>query len=140
MKKKPGFSKLIYTGPEARKVPNLCENLLAWIDKGEKEDINPVIVAAIVHQEIAAIHPFVDGNGRTARILAVLVLYKRNYAFRRFLALEDYYYNDLQAYYKAINIGENYEKRRIDFTPWIEYFVQGFREEIDKVQMNIIMP
>jgi len=140
MKKKPGFpDQIIYTGPEARKVPDLCKNLLAWIDKSEKEDINPVIVAAIVHQEIAAIHPFIDGNGRTARVLATLILYRSSYNFRRFFALEDYYYENLQAYYKAINMGESYERRK-NFTPWIEYFVRGFKEEIDRIRINLIMP
>ncbi|MDO9399769.1 MAG: Fic family protein, partial [bacterium] len=45
----------------------------------ENKDINPVIAAGIVHQEIAAIHPFSDGNGRTARALATLILYQRGY-------------------------------------------------------------
>jgi len=129
---------VMYTGPEAKKVPDLCKDLLGWIDKSEKKEINPIIVAGIVHQEIAAIHPFADGNGRTARALATLILYKRGYDFRRLFALEDYYNRDRQAYYEAINIGENYEKRKTDFTAWLEYFVKGFKEEIDDVKRKVI--
>ena len=92
----------------------------------------------IVHQEIAAIHPFADGNGRTARALATLVLYQRGYDFRRLFALEDYYNRNRAEYYKVINIGKNYDERRDDFTPWLEYFVRGFKEEIDGVKAQIV--
>jgi Fic family protein len=128
---------VVYTGPEAKKVPELCRNLLDWITESEKKEINPIIVAGVAHQEIAAIHPFSDGNGRTARALATLILYKLGYDFRRLFALEDYYNYDRQAYYKAINIGENYKKRRTDFTSWLEYFVKGFKEEINNVRSMV---
>lgn len=140
VKRRSGFSdEIMYTGPEANKVPELCKNLLHWIAESEKKEINPIIAAGIVHQEIAAIHPFADGNGRTARAFATLILYKFGYDFRRLFALEDYYNRDRQAYYKAINIGENYEKRRVDFTPWLEYFVKGFKEEIDSVRNAVVV-
>ena len=128
---------VIYTGPDAKKVPEFCAYLIRWIQKSEKEEINPVIAAGIAHQEIAAIHPFNDGNGRTARALATLILYKRGYDFRRLFALEDYYNKDRQEYYKAINIGENYKERRVDFTPWLEYFTKGFKEEIDDIKSKV---
>ncbi len=138
VRRRQGFpDEVVYTGPEAKKVPELCKNLLGWITESEKKGINPIIVAGIVHQEIAAIHPFSDGNGRTARALATLILYKRGYDFRRLFALEDYYNHDRQSYYKAINIGENYKKRRTDFTSWLEYFVKGFKEEIDNVRSMV---
>ncbi|MFA6393621.1 MAG: Fic family protein [Patescibacteria group bacterium] len=130
-------TEVVYTGPEASKVKKLCADLVQWIEQSEKESINPVIVAGIVHQEIAAIHPFADGNGRTARALATLILYQRGYDFRRLFALEDYYNRERQDYYNAINIGKKYEERKVDFTPWLEYFVLGFREEIENVKAKI---
>ncbi|KKU86339.1 MAG: hypothetical protein A2667_00080 [Candidatus Wildermuthbacteria bacterium RIFCSPHIGHO2_01_FULL_47_27] len=129
---------IVYTGPEAKKVKKLMAELAAWIKESEKQNVHPVIVAGILHQEIAAIHPFTDGNGRTARALATLVLYQRGFDFRRLFALEDYYNKDRPAYYKAINIGENYEKRKTDITPWLEYFAEGFKEEIDNVKTKVI--
>lgn len=128
---------VMYKGPDAQEVPGLCADLIAWLDESEKQNINPVIVAGIVHQEIAAIHPFADGNGRTARAMATLVLYQRGYDFRRLFALEDYYNKDRPKYYDAINIGKNYNERKVDFTPWLEYFVKGFKEEIDSVKTQI---
>lgn len=128
---------VVYTAPAAADVPRLCHDLLTWLVESDGDNINPVIVAGILHQEIAAIHPFADGNGRTARAMATLILYQRDYDFRRLFALEDYYNQDRSAYYTAINIGQTYAERRTDFTSWLEYFVRGFREEIDRVRAQI---
>jgi len=128
----------VYTGPVAKDVPRLCSDLIKWFSESEKKNINPIIVAGILHQEIAAIHPFNDGNGRTARAMATLVLYQRGYDFRRLFALEDYYNRDRSKYYAAINVGKNYEERKTDITSWLEYFVKGFKEEIDRVKAQVI--
>jgi len=128
----------IYTGPEAKRVPQLMAELTAWLKKSGAKEINPVIAAAIAHLEIAAIHPFTDGNGRTARALATLILYQRGYDFRRLFALEDYYNTDRPTYYRAINLGATYDKRRADLTSWLEYFVEGFKQEIDAVKNKIL--
>lgn len=139
VRRRLGFpTEVMYTGPNAKDVPMLCADLIAWIGKSEKDEINPVIAAGIVHQEIAAIHPFADGNGRTARAMATLILYKRGYDFRKLFALEDYYNEDRPEYYRAINIGKNYNERRIDFTKWLGYFVKGFKEEIDGVKNTVL--
>src|SRR3989344_2963578 len=128
----------LYTGPVAKRVPQLMSEFIAWLKASEEKEISPVFAAAIAHMEIAAIHPFNDGNGRTARALATLILYERGYDFRRLFALEDYYNKDRPEYYKAINIGRNYEERLTDFTPWLEYFVKGFKNEIDAVKARVM--
>lgn len=128
--------KVIYTAPPASKVEKLVENLLLWVNQEENNNINPIIIAGIVHQEIAAIHPFVDGNGRVARAFATLVLYRRGYDFRKLFALEDYYNINRGEYYKAINTGEVYHHDK-DLTSWLSYFIKGFREEIENVKFKI---
>ena len=129
---------ILYTGPDAKQVPTLMAEFVSWLQTSLEQEISPVLVAGIAHLEIAAIHPFNDGNGRTARALATLVLYQRGYDFRRLFALEDYYNTNRQDYYKAINVGENYDKRRTDITSWLEYFVKGFKKEIDNVKDKIL--
>lgn len=134
-----GRQKIVYTAPNAKKVPVLCESLIKWVVKSEQEKINPVIVAGMAHQEIAAIHPFVDGNGRTARALATLILYQRGYDFRHLFALEDYYNKNRPNYYQAIHLGKDYaERKKADSTPWMEYFVKGFLEEIENVRDKVV--
>lgn len=129
---------ILYTGPDAKHVPQLMADFVAWLKESEQKEINPVIAAAISHMEIAAIHPFNDGNGRTARAVATLILYQRGYDFRRLFALEDYYNADRSAYYRAINVGKTYSERRADITSWLEYFVAGFAKEINEVKTKIL--
>ena len=139
VKRRTGMpDEIAYTGPSAQKVPELMKDLIEWVGQSQKKEIHPIIVAGIVHQELAAIHPFSDGNGRTARALATLILYERGYDFRRLFALEDYYNKDRSKYYEAINIGKTYEERKTDFTPWLEYFVEGFKQEIDNVKEKVL--
>lgn len=131
--------KVSYTGPEAKQVPQLVKGLTAWLDKANKENICPIIAAAFAHSEIAAIHPFADGNGRTARLLATLILYQRGYDFRKLFALEDFYNQDRPSYYKAIHLGKNYQERlKNDLTNWLEYFIKGLACEMEGVGENIV--
>ena len=132
--------KVSYTGPEAKNVPKLTKDLVLWLNKTDEKNICPPIAAALAHSEIAAIHPFADGNGRTARLLATLILYQKGYDFRRLFALEDYYNQDRPAYYKAIHLGKNYKERRQgDLTNWLEYFTGGFASEMENIK-EIIIP
>jgi len=129
---------ILYTGPIAKYAPKLMSEFVDWLTENENQKLNPIIAAAIAHMEVAAIHPFNDGNGRTARALATLILYRRGYDFRYLFALEDYYNTDRPSYYNAINLGKTYKKRQTDITSWLEYFVKGFKQEIDNVKEKIL--
>lgn len=130
------IEQIVYTGPPSEKVSGLMRDLIEWIKESEKEKVHPIIVAGIVHREIAAIHPFSDGNGRTARALATFILYQRGFSLRRLFALEDYYNKNRPNYYSAVNIGKTY--RKADFTKWLEYFIEGFKTEIESVRDKIL--
>src|SRR3989338_4209624 len=141
----PISKEVLYTAPDQQKVPKLVENLCQWINKSRKEKLSPVIIAAVAHAELAAIHPFVDGNGRAARLLATLILYTEKYDFRKLFALENYYNTKRQAYYKAIHLGSTYKERaNSDMTGWLHYFIQGFLAEMelvmDKIRPFLILP
>lgn len=127
-----------YTAPNHKQVPQLVTELCDWINDSRKEKLSPIIIAAMAHAEIAAIHPFVDGNGRAARLLATLILYTENYDFRKLFALENYYNNNRPAYYEAIHMGKTYQERKTnDLTKWLEYFVIGFLAEMELVMDKI---
>jgi Fic family protein len=70
--------------------------------------------------------------------MATLILYQRGYDFRKLFALEDYYNNDRPKYYDSINMGKSYKERREDITSWLEYFVNGFKEEIEAVRSEVV--
>ncbi len=80
---------VIFIPPPPEEVPVLMENLIEWLNSEEAFELHPVIVAGISHYELVRIHPFGDGNGRTARALATLILYMREFDIKRFFALTD---------------------------------------------------
>ncbi len=60
---------IVYMPPEAKDVPSLMKDMAAWIKASERQDLPCPIRAGIAHYEYATIHPYYDGNGRTARLL-----------------------------------------------------------------------
>lgn len=129
-----GREKLRYEGPLARRVPFLVNELLKWLKSTEIDGLHPIIVAGIFHSQLVHIHPFSDGNGRLARLLTILLLYKRGWDFRKILVLEDYYNRDRQAYYNGVALGWDIKYHEgAEFTGWLEYFTNGFLVEAQKV-------
>jgi len=123
-----------YTPPGAKEVPGLVDNFIKWLAAEETHNIHPVLLAGIAHYEIARIHPFIDGNGRTSRLVATLILYKTGFDHRRIFALDDYYDRDRQAYYAALKA---VQKSGGDLTLWLEYFTGGVAASVDEVRKAV---
>jgi len=126
---------VVFKPPTVEDVPLLTDELLDSINSGGMEDLNPVIEAGIVHYELVRIHPFIDGNGRTARVMASLVLYKRGFDIKRFFALDDYYDSDRRSYYEALR---KVDQETLDLTGWLEYFTDGVAACVDAVRDKVI--
>lgn len=126
---------IVYMPPEAKDVPMLMKAMVNWIQHAT--DIPCPIVAGIAHYQFATIHPYYDGNGRTARLLTTLILHLGGYDLKGLYSLEEYYARNLYAYYAAISIGEshNYYMGRADadITSWVEYFVEGVAVSFEAV-------
>lgn len=133
-----GREMLRFKAPPASKVKTLIEDLLSWLKESKNESIHPIIRAGILHLQFVSIHPFTDGNGRVARLLTQLQLYRDKWDFRKILVLEDYYNHDRMSYYNAENQaqGKTYQQD-MDFTTWLEYFTTGFLVEARKVLEQI---
>ncbi len=131
-----GFKEIVeYMPPKTKDVPRMIVEFLSWLNSDKIKGINPVILAGIVHYEIARIHPFIDGNGRTARLTASLILYKSGFDHRRFFALDDYYDENRAAYYAALKTAQT---DKGDITKWLEYFTDGILYSVNKVKDFII--
>jgi Fic family protein len=95
------------------------------------------LVAGIAHYQFATIHPYYDGNGRSARLLTTLILHLGGYDLKGLYSLEEYYARNLDAYYTAISIGDshNYYEGRAsaDITKWVEYFIEGMAVAFENV-------
>ena len=120
---------VIYTPPPPIDVPHLMHEFIEWINTSE--GISPVLVAAISQFQFVHIHPFIDGNGRTARLISTLILYKTGYDFKRLFTISEYYDKDRPGYYAAI---QSVRKNNMDMTAWLEYFVEGLRLQMEEIQ------
>jgi len=119
----------VYTPPPAHQVPILVAELVAWLN--QCEDVHPVLVSGIAQFQLVHIHPFLDGNGRTSRLLSTLCLYRAGYDFKRLFTLSEYYDRDRTAFYRAL---QNVRERGMDMTGWLEYFVEGLATQLAEVR------
>ncbi len=130
--------KRVYTPPNQGDVPGLMREFSIWL-RGDHKDINPVLVAGVSHLRLVEIHPFWDGNGRTARALSTLILQRLGYGFNKLLSLERFFSLDLPNYFEAINkvVSAHFEQGR-DVTTWLEYFTKALNIEISMVSDYLV--
>lgn len=119
---------ILYTAARPEDVEKEINSLLAWV-KDSQFSLHPVIIAGIIHFQIAAIHPFAGGNGRTARAMTALYLALNQYDNHGALVLDSYYATDRSAYYAVLQLvnGKNdASSSKANLTPWLEYFTRGY--------------
>jgi len=126
---------VIFMPPPTEQVHQLMNEFLEWFNSTAVSEIDPVIEAGLTHYELVRIHPFIDGNGRAARVIATLVLYKRGFDTKRFFALDDYYDQDRRGYYEAL---KSVDQNTLDLTGWLEYFTDGVAVSIKAVKDKVI--
>lgn len=129
----------IYDGPAPEDVKPELESLFSWLRKVDHH-VHPVIVAGIIHYMLASIHPFADGNGRTARASVSLYLSLCDYDFRESLVLDSYYAVDKKAYYDALKTVQSrtYSAAKVaDLTPWLDYFTEGFLASVETLMVEL---
>jgi len=126
---------IVYMPPEAKDVSALMKTMVCWMNDAKKIPIP--IVAGLVHYQFATIHPYYDGNGRTARLLTTLVLHLGGYDLKGLYSLEEYYARHLHGYYEAIGVGASHNyydgRARRSVTPWLKYFIAGMADSFEKV-------
>lgn len=124
---------VIFTTPPSGDVPALMREFGMWLRDGCGGEPAP-IAAALAHLELVAIHPFNDGNGRTARALARLLLLRGGYALEGLVSLDAYLDHDRRAYFQAIRDanGVRYAPP-YDATPFVRYFIASLTGAADFV-------
>lgn len=130
---------VIFEPPSFVEVPYLVEDFLDWLNDPEAKGVHPILRAGIAHYILVAVHPFVEGNGRTARAFASLVLMREDYNIKRFFALEEHFDSDPAAYYEAFSLVDKQSKNiaQRDLTPWLEYFTKTVAVELGKIKEKI---
>lgn len=122
---------IIYTPPAAYDVPILMKELIEWLNK--ESEIHPILVSGIAQFQFVHIHPFLDGNGRTARLLSTLYLYKTGYDFKRLFTISEYYDRKRAQYYEAI---QSVRENDLDLSLWLEYFCNGLVTQLKELHNN----
>jgi len=119
----------VYTPPPAHEVPIMMAELADWLN--QEKEVHPVLVSGISQFQFVHIHPFLDGNGRTSRLLSTLCLYRAGYDFKRLFTISEYYDRDRSAFYRAI---QSVSEHGMDMTGWLEYFVEGLTTQLTEVR------
>lgn len=115
-----------YIPPEYSEIPSLLEELIRYVNT---TDDHPLIIAAVTHYQLVTIHPFEDGNGRTARLISGYLLDYYGYGFNGIGSLEEYFAYDPDDYYNSLQMGLPalyYSGRDNPPHPeiWINYFLR----------------
>lgn len=114
--------------PPPHEVPGLMLDLIEWWNR-EAVKLSPVLSSAILHSRFETIHPFEDGNGHTARALALWELYRRGFDTHRILAVDEYYWEDRPGYYRHL---DGVREAGEDLTGWLEYCAEGLKQTLEK--------
>jgi len=100
----------------------------------EFRDHDPLVQAMALHYHLAAMHPFLDGNGRTARAMEALVLRRAGLTDRAFVAMSNYYYDEKPAYLRIL--GEVRQDSH-DLTPFLIFALNGIRIQCEQLTAEI---
>ncbi len=132
---------IVYMPPEASDVPRLMKELVNWVSWVEKTGVPVPLVAGLLHYQFVTIHPYYDGNGRTARLLATFILQRGGYGLQGFFSLEEFHARDLTAYYRALatHPHHNYYEGRAnaDLTSWMNYFLSTLADAFGEVRDSV---
>jgi Fic family protein len=123
--------KMVYVPPSAQEVPPMMHEMVAWLNRPGQ--VHPVLVAGVAQFQLVHIHPFLDGNGRTSRLLTALCLYREGYDFKRLFTISEYYDRNRAAFYAAI---QGVRERQMDMTGWLEYFTEGLSTQLAEVKQR----
>ena len=134
----PIARKTIYWPPDHQDVVPMLKELFDFLEKNTNS-VDPLILAGIFHKQFVVVHPFVDGNGRTARLATKVLLAKMGLDTFNLFSFESYYNSNVTKYFEEVGLMGNYYdlKDQIDFTSWLEYFTDGIIDELLRVKKEL---
>ena len=122
---------IVHTAPTADKVPEMMTSLLSFIRESE---LSPLIKACIAHFYFVYVHPFFDGNGRTARALSYMILLQAGYDFFRYFSISGVIADERAKYYKAI---KDVEDDDFDMTYFIDYYTAMLARAVTVMEQRL---
>ncbi len=137
--KEEASGQIVLEPPPSVEIPYLIGDFFEWLNSSSASEIHPILRAGLAHYILVTIHPFVEGNGRTTRAFANLILIREGYDIKRFFALEEHFDHDLASYYEALG-GVDKQSKNIaarDLTTWLEYFTYVVAVELTKIKEKV---
>ncbi|MES2677507.1 MAG: Fic family protein [Pseudomonadota bacterium] len=131
-------SDIRFIPPDYKDVKPLMDNLINFINRNVGK-IDAILLAGLFHKQYVIIHPFMDGNGRTTRLITTALLGSLGFNLLEIFSLENYYNQNVSKYFDYVGaVGDYYEtKNDLDFTNWLEYFADGLLDELKRVQKTL---
>lgn len=132
----PRRRETVYWPPDQQDVKKLMTELMNFI-KQNAQTLDPLIMAGIFHKQFILVHPFMDGNGRTARLATKVLLAALGINTFNLFSFERYYNNNVTKYFDMVGERGNYYDLLVDLTVWLEYFTDGILDELLRVQKEL---
>jgi len=126
-----------YIAPPGDRVQDLIEGFIAWFNRGEPLEWDPILRTIAAHFYIVSVHPFGDGNGRTARAVENFLLYKAGINVRGFYSLANFYYQHRSEYINLLD-KVRFETEN-DLTPFILFALRGLASELESVHQEVLL-
>ena len=125
----------VNTPPKCLKdIQNLMGEYIKWFNSDVIQELSPIIRSAIAHYYLALIHPFADGNGRTARLIESAILRESGIKYLPIM-LSNYYYKEIDEYFISISLSR--KSKAYDFTPFIKFVLKGSIYSLNEVKKYI---
>jgi Fic family protein len=130
--------KIMFLPPDHGDVPDLCETLFSFIQANLTE-LDPILLAGLFHKQAVIIHPFMDGNGRSTRLMTTGILGMTGLDFFPIFSFEAYYNRNVTRYFQMVGeVGDYYDLQDgAEFSNWLEYFAEGILDELKRVQKSL---
>ena len=126
-----GREGVVYTPPQADAVPEMMRLLVEFIQKSE---LHPLLKACIAHFYFVYVHPFGDGNGRTARALSYMMLLQAGYDFFRYFSISGVVAEERSKYYRSMR---NVEDSDGDMTYFIDAYSGMLARTVEKMEHHL---
>ena len=137
--KRPDGSTLVrFTPTPAWRTPEAMEALHRAFETAGDGEMDPLILTALYVLDFLCIHPFLDGNGRMARLITVLLLYREDYEVGRYISLERLIERTKESYYDALyRASQGWHESAHDPMPWVGYFLGVVRAAYDEFSREL---
>lgn len=131
----PKTRQIAFIPPNANDVVVLMSELISFLEK-EYSTTDPLILAGIFHKQFVVIHPFMDGNGRTTRLVTKYLLARMGLDTFRLFSFENYYNQNVTKYFAKVGVSGDYYDivPKVDFTDWLIYFTDGIIDELLRIE------